>query len=146
MRIKITSNTTEQVTIGETILFAWFYSEKESIFSRHFREITRISPEIRYNSFALFIFAQIIYYLITVFHISRWQYVGLRVFHNFLRQTPCFPYFTADSVFSIWFRVFHIFLWRQTPCFPYFYDVRLRGSDSGTPTPGLRLRVFHLTQ
>ena len=54
------------------------------------------------------------------------------VFSIFLRRTPCFPY---DSVFSIFFsdvrlRVFHV-----TPCFPYFYDVRLRGSDSGTPTP-----------
>ena len=57
-------------------------------------------------------------------------------------------FFTSHSVFSIFnvrLRVFHILysafsiFWRHTP------GLRLRDSDSGTPTPELRLRVFHLT-
>ena len=72
--------------------------------------------------------------------------VRLRVFH----MTPCFPYFYDvrlrvfhDSVFSIFFSDVRLRVFHMTPCFPYFYDVRLqetpglrlRGSDSGTPTP-----------
>ena len=90
------------------------------------------------------------YVRLRVFHILWWtpcfpydsvfsiffSDVRLRVFHNLL-WTPCFPY---DSVFSIFFSDVRLRVFHMTPCFPYFYDVRLRDSDSGTPTPGLRLR------
>ena len=66
--------------------------------------------------------------------------VRLRVFHILYSVfsifcTPCFPYFVL-RVFHILYSVFSIF---YTPCFPFF-DVTLRGSDSETPAPELRLR------
>ena len=74
--------------------------------------------------------------LFSIFHVDN---TSDSVFSIFFTSHSVFSIFNVRlRVFQILYSVFSIF---YTPCFPFF-DVTLRGSDSETPAPELRLRNF----